>query len=180
MAISREKKEQLVESYGQELAKAPHVFLMGFEGISVPDATQLRDHVRQVGGSYVVVKNRLVKRAIKGAVLESLEGEFLGTTAAAFGAEDAVGLAKAVTEFAKKVPAIRLKAGLLDGQQVSAQEIEEIAALPSREELIAKLLFMMQSPVSGLVRTLGEVQRQLVVVLDQVRQEKEKQEGAAG
>ena len=85
-----------------------------------------------------------------------------------------MGIAKAVTEFAKKVPAIRLKAGLLDGQQVAAREIEEIAALPSREELIAKLLFVMQSPVSGLVRTLGELRRQFVVVLDQVRQEREK------
>ena len=174
MAISREKKEQLVDSYEQDLAKAPHVFLMGFEGISVPDVTELRDRVRQVGGSYVVVKNRLAKRAIKGATLESLESEFQGTTAAAFGDEDAVGIAKAVTEFAKKVPAIRLKAGLLDGQQVAAREIEEIAALPSREELIAKLLFVMQSPVSGLVRTLGELRRQFVVVLDQVRQEREK------
>lgn len=178
MALSREKKEQLVESYEQGLAKAPHVFLVGFEGISVPDATELRDQVRQTGGTYVVVKNRLAKRAIEGATLEGLKGEFQGTTAAAFGTEDAVGIAKAVTEFAKKVPAITLKGGLLDGQRVEARDIEEIAALPSREDLIAKLLFLMQSPVSSLVRTLGELQRQFVVVVDQVRQEKEK--GAAG
>ncbi len=178
MAVSREKKQELVECYEQGMAKAPHVFLVGFEGLSVPEATELRDQVRQSGGRYVVVKNRLAKKAIKGTPLESLEAEFQGTTAAAFGAEDAVGIAKAVTGFAKKVKAIKLKAGLLDGRQVSAREIEEIAALPSREELIAKLLFVMQSPVSGLVRTLGELQRQFVVVLDQVRQEKEK--GAVG
>ena len=126
MAISRQKKEQLVDSYEQGLAKAPHVFLVGFEGISVPDATELRDQIRTIGGSYVVVKNRLAKRAIKGAMLESLEGEFQGTTAAAFGGEDAVAIAKAVTDFAKKVPAITLKAGLLDGQQVAARDIEAI------------------------------------------------------
>jgi len=178
MAISRQKKEQLLESYEGGLAKAPHVFLMGFEGISVPDVTELRDEVRKNGGSYVVVKNRIAKRAIKGATLEGLSEEFTGTTAAVYGDEDAVAIAKALTEFAKKIPAIKLKAGLLDGQQVAAKDIEEIAALPSREELIAKLLFLMQSPVSRLARTLNEVQRQIVIVLDQVRQEKEK--GAAG
>jgi large subunit ribosomal protein L10 len=178
MAISRAKKEQLVETYEQGLAKAQHVFLMGFEGITVPDVTELRDEVRKSGGTYIVVKNRLAKRAIKGALLESLESEFEGATAAVFGSDDAVSIAKAVTEFAKKVPAITLKAGLLNGQQVAAADIAEIASLPSREELVAKLLFLMQSPVSGLVRTLGELQRRFVVVVDQIRQEKEK--GAAG
>lgn len=178
MAISRAKKQELLESYEQGLAKAPHVFLMGFEGLSVPDVTELRDEVRKIGGTYVVVKNRIAKRAIKGAVLEGLEGEFVGATAAAYGSEDAVSIAKAVTEFAKKAPAIKIKAGLLNGQQVAAADIEEIASLPSREELVAKLLFLMQSPVSSLVRTLGELQRRFVVVMDQVRQEKEK--GASG
>lgn len=178
MAISRQKKEQLLETYEGGLAKAPHVFLMGFEGVSVPDATELRDQVRKSGGSYVVVKNRIAKRAIKGAMLEGLAQEFTGTTAAVYGDEDAVAMAKALTDFAKTVPAITLKAGLLDGQQVAATDIQEIAALPSREELIAKLLYLVQSPVTRLARTLNEVQRQFVVVLDQVRQEKEK--GAGG
>lgn len=180
MAISRQKKEELLGTYEEALAKAPHVFLMGFEGISAPDATELRDQVRQTGGSYVVVKNRLAKRAIKGALLEGLAGEFQGTTAAAFGGDDAVAIAKAVTDFAKKVPAVKLKAGLLDGQQVAAEDIQEIAALPSREELIAKLLFLMQSPIANMVRTMGELQRQFVVVMDQVSKKKEEQEGAAG
>lgn len=178
MALSREKKEELVESYEDELAKAPHVFLIGFEGISVADVTELRNRVRKSGGTYLVVKNRLAMRAIEGATLEGLKDQFQGTTAAAFGSEDAIGIAKAVTEFAEKVPAIKLKGGLVDGQEVATADIEEIASLPSREELIAKLLFLMQSPISSLVRTLGELQRQFVVVLDQVRQEKEK--SAAG
>lgn len=173
MALSREKKEELVESYTKGLAKAPHVFLMGFEGISVPDVTELRNQVRESGGTYVVVKNRLAMRAIEGASLEGLREHFQGTTAAAFGSDDAVSIAKAVTEFAKKSPAIKLKGGLLDGQEVAAGDIEEIASLPSREELIAKLLFLMQSPVARFVRTLGELQRQFVVVVDQIRQQKE-------
>ena len=178
MAISREKKQELVELYENGLAKAQHVFLMGFEGISVPDVTELRNQVRESGGRYVVVKNRLAMRAIEGAGLEGLKDLFRGTTAAAFAEDNPVAIAKAVSEFAKKVPAIELKGGLLDGQEVAAQEIEAIASLPSREELIAKLLFLMQSPVTSFVRTVNELQRQFVVVMDQVRQEKEK--GADG
>ncbi|MFQ5527626.1 MAG: 50S ribosomal protein L10 [Thermoanaerobaculia bacterium] len=178
MAISRERKQELVELYENGLAKAPHVFLIGFEGISVPDVTELRNQVRETGATYVVVKNRLAMRAIEGAGLESLREQFQGTTAAAFGLENPVAIAKAVSEFAKKVPAIELKGGIVDGQQVAAEEIEAIASLPSREELIAKLLFLMQSPITSFVRTLNELQRQFVVVMDQVRQEKEK--GADG
>lgn len=173
MALSRQRKEELLESYESGLAKAPHVFLMGFEGISVPDVTELRNQVRETGGTYVVVKNRLAMRAIEGATLDGLRDHFRGTTAVAFGTDDAVSIAKAVTEFAKKVPAITLKGGLVDGQEVAASEIEEIASLPSREELVAKLLFLMQTPISRLVRTFGELQRRFVVVVDQVRQQKE-------
>lgn len=173
MPLTREQKEQLAESYQNGLAKALNVFLLGFEGISVPDVTELRNQVRESGGEYVVVKNRLALRAIEGAQLESLKSEFKGTTAAAFSNADAAGLAKALTEFAKKVPAVTLKSGLLDGQTVAAAEIQEIASLPSRDELIAKLLFLLQSPVTSFVRTLNEIPRQFVGVLDQIGKTKE-------
>jgi len=173
MALTRQKKEELVQSYQADLVAAPHVFLLGFEGISVNDATELRNRVRDAGGKYVVVKNRLALRAIEGANLEGLKEHFQGTTAAAFGTEEAVAIAKAVTEFAKDVEAVQLKAGLVDGQAVAGKEIKEIASLPSREELVAKLLFLMQSPISSLARTLGELQRRFVVVLDQVEKKKE-------
>lgn len=173
MALTAEKKKELVKSYQEELASAPHVFLMGFEGISVNDVTELRNQVREAGGKYVVVKNRLALRAIEGANLEGLKEHFQGTTAAAFGSEDAVSIAKAITEVAKGVEAIELKAGLVDGQAVAAEEIKDIASLPSREELIAKLLFLMQSPVSSFVQTLNELQRRFVGTLDQVAKQKE-------
>ncbi len=173
MALTREQKESLVDIYKNELAQAPNVFLLDFEGLSVPQATELRDKVREVGGSYVVVKNRLARRAIEGAALGGLEEHFQGPTAAAFGGEDAVSIAKALTEFAKEVPAVSFKAGLVDGQAVAAEDIKEIASLPSREELIAKLLFLLQSPVTRFVRTLAEMPRRAVSVLDQIRQAKE-------
>ena len=173
MPLSREQKESLVEVYQKKLANAPHVFLVDFSGVTVPEATELRNRLREAGGGYVVIKNRIARRAADGQALEGLSERFQGPTAAAFSADDAVSIAKALTEFQKKVPAIEFKGGMVDGQPVEAADIEAIASLPSREELIAKLLFLMQSPVTRLVRTLAEMPRRFVVVLDQVRQAKE-------
>ncbi len=173
MPLNREQKEALVTSYQEGLAKAPHVFLMDFTGITVPEVTDLRDRVRAGGSSYAVVKNRLARLAIKGGALEELADEFRGPIAAAYSADDAVGLAKTLTEFAKEVPALEFKAGLVEGQRVDAEQIREIAALPSREELLAKLLYLLQSPVTRFVRSLADIKRQFVSVVDQIRAAKE-------
>jgi len=173
MPLSRQQKEQLVESYQEGMAAAPHVFLISHKGISVPQVTELRRRIRDIGATYAVVKNRLVLRAIEGKALEALEGEFQGATAVAFSNDDPVSLAKTLTEFAKEVPALEFKTSLVEGRPVEAQEVEKIASLPSREELITKLLFLLQSPVTSFVRTLAALPRQFVVVLDQIRQQKE-------
>lgn len=173
MPVSRRHKEQLIENYQDSLANAPHVFLMDYKGVRVNQDTELRRRVREAGGSYAVVKNRLVLRVIEGKALEGLKEHFQGPTAVAYCTEDPVRLAKAVTEFAKEVPAFEVKAGLVEGQPVAAGQVQEIAQLPSREELLAKLLYLLQSPISGLVTVLAAVPRQFVVVLDQIRQKKE-------
>ena len=173
MPLSRQQKEQLVESYQEGLATAPHVLLMDYKGVTVTQDTELRRRIREAGASYEVVKNRLVLRAIGGQALEELKEGFQGPTAVAFCQEDPVRLAKAVVDFAKDVPAVELKGGLVEGQLVAAAEVEEIARLPSREELLSKLVFLLQSPISSLVRTLGALPRQFVVVLDQVRNQKD-------
>ncbi len=173
MPLTREQKESLVETYKEGLASAPNVFLMGYSGITVPQATELRDKIREVGGEYAVVKNRLALLAIEGQALDGLKEHIQGPTAVAFSKDDAVSIAKALTEFAKGVPAIEFKGGLVDGQAVEAAAIQEIASIPSREELIAKLLYLLQSPVTRFVRTLAEMPRRIVAVLDQVRQAKE-------
>ena len=172
MPLTRQRKEHLVAEYEEGLSKAPHVFLLSFEGITVPQVTELRRRVRETGGRYIVVKNRLALRAIEGQSLGGLKGQFSGATAAAFGTDDAVSIAKVLTEFAKEVPAVTLKGGLVDGQEVGAEDVKEIASLPSREELIAKLLFLLQSPITSFVRTLNEIPRQFVAVLHQISKEK--------
>ena len=178
MPLTRTDKEQLVADYSNGLAAAPHAFLLGFKGITVPQVTALRNRVRESGGHYEVVKNTLALRAIDGKALEALKEHFTGPTAVVYCQSDPVALAKALTDFAKDVPAIQFKGGLVESRQVPADQIKEIASLPSREELIAKLLFLMQSPVTRFVRVLAAVPQQFVSVLDQVR--KQKEEGASG
>lgn len=173
MPLSREQKEQLVDDYQNNLAKAPHVLLLDYKGVTVNQDTELRRRIRDAGGTYAVVKNRLVLRVIDGQPLESLKDRLEGPTAAAFCQEDPVGLAKAVTDFAKDVPAIEIKGGLVEGQLVEAEEVKQIAALPSRDELVTKLVFLLQSPITGLVNTLAALPRGFVAALEQIRQQKE-------
>lgn len=172
MPLSRAQKQILVESYEAGMAGAPHAFLLGFQGISVPQVTELRNKVGEVGAHYVVVKNRLALRAISGTALEALEEHFHGPTAVAWSNDDPVALAKVLTDYAKTAPVIEFKGGMLDGQRVAAEEIKEIANLPSREELIAKLVFLLQSPITRFVRTLAAIPRDFVVVLDQIAKTK--------
>lgn len=173
MALTRTDKEQMLAEYEQGLAKAPHAFLLGYQGITVPQVTELRNRVRQSGGEYVVVKNTLALRAIDSQALGQLKDHFVGPTAVVFALKDPVSVAKALTDFAKDVPAIQFKAGLVEGRAVPAEQIKDIASLPSREELIAKLLFLLQSPVTRFARVLAAVPQQFVAVLDQVRIKKE-------
>ena len=175
MPLTRSDKEQLLEEYTEGLAKAPHVFLLGYQGIKVPQVTELRARVRQSGGEYVVVKNTLALRAIDSQALDQLKEHFVGPTAVVFSQNDPVAVAKALTDYAKDVPAVKFKAGLVEGRAIAADQIKDIASLPSREELIAKLLFLLQSPVTRFARVLAAVPQSFVSVLDQVRKKKEEQ-----
>jgi large subunit ribosomal protein L10 len=178
MPLSRQQKEEMVASYREGLATAPHAFLLFYKGITVPQVTALRSKVRDNGGEYLVVKNTLALRAIEGGPLEQLKELFEGPVAVVFSQTDAVGLAKALSQAAKEIPVLELRGGVVDGQVVQANQVADIANLPSREELIAKLLFLLQSPIVRLARVLAALPQQLVIVLDQVRQQKDESAGA--
>ena len=172
MALTRTQKQELVDRYEGGLAQARHAFLIAYQGIKVNDVTELRARVRAAGGSYEVVKNTLALRAIDGKPLSALASTFSGPLAVVYTAGDAVAVAKALTEFAKTVPQVVFRGGIVDGKPIAANEVEQIAKLPSREELVAKLLFLLQSPISRFVRTLAAIPRDFVVVLDQVAKQK--------
>ncbi len=172
MPLTREQKAELLDTYREGVASAPNAFLIDSLGMSVPEITELREKVRESGGRYVVVKNRIALRAIEGAALDCLRDKFVGPTAIAYG-DDPVTMAKVLTEFSETVPSFEFKGGVLEGELISAEQVGELATMPSREELMAKLLYLMQSPVTRFVRTLAALPRDFVLVLEQIRQQKE-------
>jgi large subunit ribosomal protein L10 len=165
---TREEKSQEVSELSEQIGKAGNAFLIDFKGITVPQVTELRKQVRDSQSGYVVVKNTLALIALKDSPIIGMKEQFTGPTAIAYNAKDAVGLAKALTKFAKDVPAVRFKGALLNGQVVPADQIQAIANLPTREELVSKLLFLLQSPIRGLAIVLNANIRNLAVVLDQI------------
>ena len=170
---NRAQKSEAISEFAEGIGKATNAFLIEFKGITVPQVTELRKQVRESGSSYVVVKNTLALIAVKDSPLVELREQFSGPTAVAYNATDAVALAKALTKFAKDVPAVTFKGAMLNGQIVPAGEIQNIANLPTREELVSKLLFLLQSPIRGLATVLAANIRNLAVVIDQIAKQKE-------
>ncbi|HUJ13606.1 MAG TPA: 50S ribosomal protein L10 [Thermoanaerobaculia bacterium] len=169
---TREQKSQEIAELTEEIGKASNAFLIDFKGITVPQVTELRKQVRDTKSGYVVVKNTLALIALKDSPIVQMRKQFTGPTAIAFNASDAVVLAKALTKFAKDVPAVQFKGAMLNGQVVPAEQIQTIANLPSREELVSKLLFILQSPMRGLATVLQANIRNLAVVIDQIGKQK--------
>jgi large subunit ribosomal protein L10 len=180
--MNREEKAQAISTLTDGLGQAQNAFVLDFKGITVPQVTELRKQVRETGSEYVVIKNTLALIAVKDSPLEKLTGHFSGMTAIAYNATDPVALAKVLTKFAKDVPAVQFKGALLAGQSVAAGEIQNIANLPSRDELLSKLLYLMQHPIRGLAVVLNGTMRNFAVVLDQIAKQKGGGEGgeAAG
>ena len=166
--MNRDEKAEAISELESAIGTATNAFLIDFKGITVPQVTELRKQVRETKSGYVVVKNTLALIALKDSPIVAMREQFTGPTAIAFNAKDAVALAKALTKFAKDVPAVRFKGAMLDGQIVSTEQIQTIATLPSREELVAKLLYVLQSPMRGLATVLQANIRNLAVVIDQI------------
>jgi large subunit ribosomal protein L10 len=169
---TKEQKAEEISILTDNIGKAKNAFLIEFKGITVPQVTELRKQVRESGSEYLVVKNTLALIAVGDSPLTALKDQFKGETAVAFNSGDAVGLAKALTKFAKDVPSVTFKGAMLDGQIVAPTEIQNIANLPSREALIAKILYLMQHPIRGLAVVLNGTMRNFAVVLDQIAKQK--------
>lgn len=176
--MNRTEKTEMVESLGADLAKSSNAILFAFAGLKVPEVTELRRQVRGTQSKYLVVKNTLVLLATKGTALEAVAEHFTGATGVAYNRSSPVALAKVLTNFAKTNPNLVFKAAVIEGRSVATSEIKVIAELPSREELVSKLLFVMQSPMRRLVTVLNGPVRNLAGVLAQIADQKSKS-GAA-
>lgn len=173
--MNQTEKKQVVEEVRQELERASVAIVTRYRGLSVSDMTQLRREVRTSGSQYRVVKNTLARRASQGTDFEGL-GEFLTGPTGITTSVDPVAPAKALVEFSKKNPMLEVVGGVLNGAVLSADAINELAKLPSREVLAAKLLGTMMAPLQNFVGVLAAIPTSLVRVLDRVRESKEQAE----
>lgn len=155
-----------------EMSATQSAFIVEFKGLTVIAVNDLRRKVREAGGSYKVVKNTLARKAAEGTGVAPAAARFKGPTAIV-SAKDPARVAKTLNEFAKANPAIVVKGGVIEGTALDAAQCKAVADLPSKNELISKLLFLLQSPMQRLVSVLAAPQRNLAVVLGQVAEKKQ-------
>ncbi len=172
MAVTRADKQAELEMLEGVFKGADAAILINYKGINVPQVTDLRRELRKASSSYKVVKNTLAKRALKGTTYEALSVHFEGTTAVAYTDTDPVALAKTLTAFMKTVPALQIKAAVVQGQPIKPAEVTDLANMPGKPELYAKLLFLLNAPATNLVRVLSAVPRDFVSVLAQAEKKR--------
>src|SRR6266852_5958409 len=160
-------KEKDLAALKKEFEKAQSIFVTGYEKLTVQQDFELRKAVRGAGGNYRVIKNNLAEKASKGTPAEELMKELAGMTSLASTNKDPVALAKALTAYAKANPSFTFKAGLVEGRVIDVKSIQALSALPSRNEILAKVLFLIQASAQRLVTVLNGVGRNMAVVIDQ-------------
>ena len=170
--MDRKQKQQELDALAAEFQKAKNAFLCNFQGLTVANDTTLRSEMRKNNVKYKVVKNTLAQKASAGTSMESLTDNFTGPTAIAMH-EDPVMMAKLVSKFAKDYAQFKFKAGIVEGRVIEAKDIEALVNMPSREQLISKMMFLINSGAQRLASATSGVARNLAVVMGQIRDKKQ-------
>ena len=152
-----ELKAPIVQEISDSIKDAQSVVIVDYRGLTVAEDTQLRKQLREAGVTYKVYKNTFMNFAFKGTEFESLSGVLEGPNAIAISTSDATAPARVLAEFAKKAPALEIKAGVVEGNFYDAEGMKTISSIPSREVLLSKLLGSMQSPITNFARVMNQL-----------------------
>lgn len=172
MAVTKAKKTAQVEKLTKDLQQVSNLIVTTYTKMTVAQDYELRKALRGAGAKYQVVKNTLAEKAAKGTKVEGALKDLAGVTSIAYTTGDPVAMAKALTKYAKDTPEFTFKVGVVEGRVVTIKEVEALATLPSKEELMSKLLFLINSPAQRLATVMSQVGRNLAVVVDQGVQQK--------
>ena len=163
----KSEKKKDIDALHQDLEHSGNLFVTGYEKLRVEQDFELRKEVRGAGGKYRVIKNNLAEKAAEGTPSEAVLKNLRGMTSLAYTSSDPVALAKALTTYAKANPSFTFKAGIVEGRVIDVKAINDLASMPPREEILAKLLYLINAPAQRLVTAIGAVGRNLAVVVDQ-------------
>src|SRR6202522_3133349 len=167
MALTRAKKTEKVTALASELEHSTSAIIGTFSALTASKDFDLRKTVREAGGSYHVVKNKLAARAAKGTKIEAALQGLKGVSSVAYTSGDPVALAKALSTWVKENAEFTFKLGIVDGKVIDVQEVKALATMPGKEEIFAKLLFLINSPAQRLVTVLNATGRDLAIVINQ-------------
>lgn len=173
------KKEATIEELREKIASAKNLFFTNYAGLTVEEISKLRRELRKDGSTYGVVKNTLFKRAAGSELASQLDAILAGPTGVVFAGEDPVAPAKALKTFSDSTKPVNVKAAYIDGKMVDAAQVQALAALPPKQELLAKLVGTLNSPLYGLVYVLSGNQSGLVRALNAIREKKAADQSAA-
>jgi large subunit ribosomal protein L10 len=170
---TKAQKQQDLDALTEQFQHATAAMLVGFNKLTVAKDQELRNQLREAGVRYEVVKNTLARKAAEGTPFEQATEHFKGVTAIAMSEGDPVGLSKAISKFTKANPDIfSFKVGVVEGRVVALPDVEAIASLPSKEELISKIMFLINCQAQRLVTVLSAVPRNLAIVVKQIGEQK--------
>ncbi|HEY4441676.1 MAG TPA: 50S ribosomal protein L10 [Candidatus Elarobacter sp.] len=173
------KKEATIEELREQIASAKNLFFTNYQGLTVEEISKLRNELRKDGSTYGVVKNTLFKRAAGDELAAQLDAILAGPTGVVFAGEDPVAPAKAIKTFSDSTKPVAVKAAYVDGKLIDAAQVTALAALPSKQELRAKLVGLLAAPSTRLVQVLSANQSALVRVLEAIREKKAADQSAA-